>query len=153
MLATSNFISSADHCRITEYTLEFRLCGKQGCIVCAKIGFGVRMPEISIKGKNILGKLLRWMDLPVIYPLDKAHFLSIDNTRAYIDTKSLSLEEPMSNLPAVKEDEIMKKRLAKGKDKEKGQRFDMSKVRMELICDGCNAHQCLYSNKMVGVKV
>ena len=23
---------------------------------------------------------------------------------------------------------------------------------MELICDGCNAHRCVYSNKMVGVK-
>ena len=76
MLATSNFISSADHCRITEYTLEFRLCGKQGCIVCAKIGFGVRMPEISIKGKNILGELLRWFDLPVIKPIYKSCLLS-----------------------------------------------------------------------------
>ena len=23
---------------------------------------------------------------------------------------------------------------------------------MELICDGCNAHRCVYSNKMVGAK-
>ena len=23
---------------------------------------------------------------------------------------------------------------------------------MQLICDGCNAHQCVYSNKLVGSK-
>ena len=49
----SNFISSADHCRITKDTLEYCLCGKQGCIVCAKIRRGVRTPDISIKGNNI----------------------------------------------------------------------------------------------------
>ena len=46
----------------------------------------------------------------------------------------------------------MKKRLAKGKYKDKGRSFDMSKVKMELICNGCNAHRCVYSNKMVRVK-
>ena len=110
------------------------------------------MPDISIKVKNIRGELLRWMDLPMIDPLDKDNFLSIDKTRSYIDTKGPSLEELVINLPAVKEDTIMKKRLAKGKDKDKGRIFDRSKVRMELICDGCNAHQCVYSNKMVGGK-
>ena len=63
------------------------------------------------------------------------------------------MEELMRNIPAVKEDTILKKGLAIGKDKEKGRRFDRSRVRMELICDGCNAHRCVYSNKMVGVKV
>ena len=58
----------------------------------------------------------------------------------------------MSNLTAVKEDTIMKKRLAMGKDKDRGRIFDRSKVRMELSCDVCNAHQCVYSNKMVGSK-
>ena len=32
-----NFISSSDHFCITEYTLEYCLCVKQGCIVCSKI--------------------------------------------------------------------------------------------------------------------
>ena len=39
-----------------------------------------------------------------------------------------------------------------GKDKDKGRIFDRSKVRMELICDDCNSHQCVYSNKIVGSK-
>ena len=39
-----------------------------------------------------------------------------------------------------------------GKDKDKGRIFDRSKVQMELICDDCNAHQCVYSNKIVGSK-
>ena len=77
------------------------------------------MTDISIKGKNIRCELLQWMDIPVIKPLEKAHFCSIDKTRAYIDTKSPSLQELMSNLPAVKEDTITKKRLGKGKEKDK----------------------------------
>ena len=28
----------------------------------------------------------------------------------------------------------------------------MSNVRIELICGGCNAHRCVYYNKMVGSK-
>ena len=106
MLTISNFIPSADHFRITEHTLKYRLYGKQGCIVCAKIGRGVRTPDISIKGNNIRGELLRWMDLQVLDHLDKAHLLSIDNTRAYIDTTSPSLEYLMRNIPDVKEDTI-----------------------------------------------
>ena len=58
----------------------------------------------------------------------------------------------MINFPVVKEDTILKKRLAKLKENYKGEILDMSKVRMELICDGCNDHRCVYSNKMVGVK-
>ena len=73
------------------------------------------------------------MGLTVIDHIDKAHFLSINKTRAYIDTKILSLEEIMSNLPAMKEDNIMKKRLIMVKDKYKGQIFDRSKVRIELF--------------------
>ena len=42
--------------------------------------------------------------------------------------------------------------LAKGKEKDKGKSFDRPKVKMELICYSCNAHQCEYSNKMVGAK-
>ena len=108
------------------------------------------MPGIFIKGNNNRCKIMWWMDSPIIDPLDKANFLSINKTRAYIDTKSLSLEEMMSNLPDVKEDVILKKILAKGKEKYKGQSFDKTKIQMELICDGCNAHRCVYSNKMVG---
>ena len=51
--AISNFIQIANHCRITKYILEYCLCGKQGCIVCAKIGRCVITPGISIKGNNI----------------------------------------------------------------------------------------------------
>ena len=46
----------------------------------------------------------------------------------------------MINLPAVKQDTIMNKILAKGKDEEKGIIFDTSKILIKLICDGYNAH-------------
>ena len=88
----------------------------------------------------------------MINHLNKVNLLSIDKTRAYIDTNSPSLEELMINLPAVKEDAIPKKRLAMGKKNYKGRSLDRYKVQIELICDGCNAHQCVYYNKMVGAK-
>ena len=84
--------------------------------------------------------------------LNKARFFSIDKTWAYIDIRSPSIEEIMVNLLDVKEDTILKKRLAMVKYKDKGQSFDRYKVRMELICDGCNYRRCFYSNKMVGGK-
>ena len=80
------------------------------------------------------------MDLPVIDHINKYHFLSIDKTRACVDKKIPYLEELMSNLTAVKEDKILSKSLEMGKDKDKVQSVDRSKVRMELICDGYNAH-------------
>ena len=46
----------------------------------------------------------------------------------------------------------MKKSLAKEKDKDKRRIFDRSKVQMKVICDGCNARRCVYSNKTVGAK-
>ena len=114
MPSISNLISSVDHVCIIKYTLEYCLCGKKKFIVCAKIGRGIRTPAISIKGKNIWGELLQRMDLPVIELLNKAHLLSINKTRAYIDKNITSLEELMRNLPAVKEDTTMKKMIAKG---------------------------------------
>ena len=45
--------------------------------------------------------------------INKAHLLSINKTRAYIDKNSPSLEELTSNLPAVKEDTITNKKLAR----------------------------------------
>ena len=72
--------------------------------------------------------------------LDKDHFLYIDKAQAYIDTKRPYLEELMINIPDMKGDKITKKRLAMGKSRDKGRIFDRSKIRIELICDGCNAH-------------
>ena len=88
------------------------------------------------------------MDLPVIDRINKDNFFSIHKTRAYIGTNIPPLEELTSSLPAVKEDIIMKKSLAMVKDKEKGRSFDSPKDQIELIRDGCDAHRCVYSNKM-----
>ena len=85
-------------------------------------------------------------------PSRRDHLLSINTTRAKTETKILSLEELTRNIADVKEDKILNKRLAKGNDKDKGQSFDSSKFQMDLICDGCIAHQFLYINKMVEAK-
>ena len=58
----------------------------------------------------------------------------------------------MRNLPAVKQDTIIKKSIAKEKDKDRGEIFDSSKVQMKLLCDGLNFHRFVYSNKKFRAK-
>lgn len=88
----------------------------------------------------------------MVDPTNRVHFLSYDRTQSYIDTKSPSVEELMSNLPTVKEDTNQKEMLAKSKVKDKSRSVDRSKVRMELICDRYGAHRYVYSKVMVGAK-
>ena len=84
MPSISNCISSFDHFRITKYTLEYCLCANQGCIVCAEIEHGVITPNISIKGNNVRGEIMRWMYLPIIDHLDKGSFhIYIQDTGLY----------------------------------------------------------------------
>lgn len=45
---------------------------------------------------------------------------------------------------------ILKRKIAKRKEMDKEKSFDRSKVRMVLICYGCGAPRCVYSNKMIG---
>ena len=43
---------------------------------------------------------------------------------------------------------MLKIRLVEAKETDKGKRFHSSKVQMESMCDGCEAFQYVYSNKM-----
>ena len=59
---------------------------------------------------------------------DKNHFFSIEKTQLYIDTQNPSLEVLMSNLPVAKENTILKRKITKRKEMNKGKSFDRSKV-------------------------
>lgn len=83
--------------------------------------------------KNTRDEVLRWMDLPIINPINKVHFLSYDETRLYIDNKKPSVSEFVSKLYSINEVISKTKRLSIGKEKDKGKMFNISKVRILLI--------------------
>ena len=120
MSLISKFTKKCDHYCITEYTLECCICGKHGCDICARIGRGVRTPNIDVNGKNIRDEVLRVMDLPIIDPSNKDHFLSYDETRLYIDNKKPSVNELISNLSSANKVTSKTKRLSIAKKRIKG---------------------------------
>ena len=75
MKLIAQFLNCEKHCRITPWSLEYRLCGKVGCEICIGIGRGVRAPDITIGGKNVRQEILSWLVLPVLNE-DHTHYLS-----------------------------------------------------------------------------
>ena len=70
-------------------------------VIFKKIDRCVRTPNINVNGISICNERLSWMDLPIIDPINKDHFLSYDKTRLYIHYKKPSVCKIMSNLPSV----------------------------------------------------
>lgn len=70
-------------------------------VIFKKIDRYVRTPNINVNGISICNERLNWMDLPIIDPINKDHFLSYDKTRLYIHYKKPSVCKIMSNLPSV----------------------------------------------------
>ena len=130
------------------FTLEFRLCGKDGCTICAKIGRGVRTPDVQVGDCNLRQEALRWLDLPVPNPSDPDHYLSPKEARVKNDKKSLS--SLLKHLPTTKDDTEEKKSIQRSKAIDKGKAFAASKVRSVVECDGCGAWRCIYSSSAVG---
>ena len=77
-------LESPDHCCITPFTFELRLCGKTGCAICASIGRTPKTPNVVVQGTNLRNEMLRWIDLPVLDPYDKEHFLPPQQAREAI---------------------------------------------------------------------
>ena len=96
-------IKSFDYFHITEYTLEYHICDKYGCDICARIDRSIRTSNIDANGKTFRDEVCRWMDLPIIYLINKDHFFVNDGTGLYIDNKKPSINELVSNLPLAKE--------------------------------------------------
>ena len=67
-------LESSDHCRQTPYTFELRLCGKDGCNICARINRTPRTPNVMVNGKNLRAETIRWLDLPIPNPSDGDHY-------------------------------------------------------------------------------
>ena len=130
------FIKSPDHCRRTEYTVEFRLCGKPNCDICKKVGRSVRTPNVTVNGHNLRNEMLRFTTLPVPNEDDPDHYLPSAEARKHIEDNNLSAEDLKKHLPTKLNTEA-KKAVAEGKAKDKQHDFHATKVRATADCFPC----------------
>ena len=127
-------LESPDHCRITPFTFELRLCGKTGCAIFASIGQTPKTPIVVVQRKNLLDKMLRWIDLPVPNPSDKEHFLPPQQAREAI-SKGLTFDKLKDFIPNAKDNSKEKNHVkeANKADRKRGKdAFHASKVRGKL---------------------
>ena len=149
----AEFFANVGHCRVTEYSVEFRLCGVNNCNLCTRVGRSVRTPNIEVNGRNLRQEALRFMTLPVENVDDKEHYLPPAEAREYAERNNLSLDDLLRFIPdAKKNDTETKKAVDAGKKKDKTHTFHPTKVRAIGSCSSCAAKRCIYSDKMVGNK-
>ena len=143
------FIKSPDHCRRTEYTVEFRLCGKPNCDICKKVGRSVRTPNVTVNGQNLRNEMLRFTTLPVPNEDDPDHYLPSAEARKHIEDNNLSAEDLKKHLPTKLNTEE-KKAVAEAKAKDKQHDFHATKVRATADCSLCGAVRVICSKNKVG---
>ena len=116
MSKIEDFFTSSKHCRMTEYTLEFRLCQKNDCSICVRIRRTVRSPSIEVDGYNFQNEILFWMNLPIIEQNNNNHFMSPKLGKKYIDSKNPSIEDLLKAFHKSKEDTKEKQAIANAKN-------------------------------------
>ena len=135
---------------MTEYTLEFRLCGAVDCNTYKLVGRSVRTPDVDVGEKNLRKEVLRWMTLPVENKDDTKHFLPPEEARKHIDSTNPTLKDLLSVIPNAKATTVEKKIMEERKKKDKHNTFNATKVRAVADCDVCGASRAVLSAKKVG---
>ena len=137
------------HCRRTDYSLEFRLCGVLNCAICGRIGRSVRTLDVVVNGMNMREEILRFNSLPIDDPADKDHYMSPAAAREYIVSNNLTLDDMKKFIPGAKLDRNAEQ-LKKRREKDSRHNFHPSKVRGIAECGSCRASRCIYSNTLLG---
>ena len=88
-----------EHCRITEYALEYRICGKNGCEMCIKIVRSVKTQNINVYDINIQNEVY----LPIVDSINKDQFFSYEKNGLYIENNKSPVCELMTNLTHAKD--------------------------------------------------
>ena len=140
------FLSCPKHAKITDYAIEYKLCGEEGCNLCP------RMPRVkSIGDDELTREVLGLCPLPRLDAEGKT-FLPIDECQKLLD-KGATLAEELKDLERVRDefkekDTIQQERVLK--DKELMKSINWTKVRFLLRCDDCKAVRCVFSRWAVG---
>ena len=113
------FFTSSKHCRMREYSVEFRFCQENDCSICARMGRTARSPSIEVDVYNFQNEILHWMDLSIIEQNNNNHFMSPKLGRQYTDSKNPSIENLLKALPKSKEGTKEKQAIVNAKKKNK----------------------------------
>ena len=65
MPSISEFWNCPKHCRLTDYSVEFKLCTDLSCKLCKKFGRLSCTPNVKVKNCDLCDKVLRFMTLSV----------------------------------------------------------------------------------------
>ena len=145
------FVNCSKHCRITEFTVEFRLCDKSDCDLCKCVGRKVRTPDVDVGGTNLRKELMCFMTLPIRNPDDTSHYLPPQDARRYIEQNNVTADESRKMIPNSKQN-------SKDRDweewrrKDKEHTWEATKVRETAKCKVCGANRCIFSKSAVGSK-
>ena len=89
------------------------------------------------------GDTTRWLDLPIVNPDDRDHFLSAMEARAHIEENNVEFSALKQFLPAGKANLDEQKSIKFSKEQDKGCSFIASKVRASVCCDRCAARRVI----------
>jgi len=143
-------LNDEKHCQSSEYMIQFKLCGEDGCDLCSLIGRKVRTP--ATVDMALHHHALSFVNLPVPNPMDKEHYLPPKETTAHIINNKISHSDLESFLPSLakSDGESKKKKEDKTEDAKFRNMFKVTKARRTLTCGNCTAPRVAYSMYAVG---
>ena len=144
-------LSDKDHVQMSEYCIQIRTCGIEGCSICKLFGRGLRVPETNDgRLKELVSSFL---PLPIPDPTDQDHYLNPKETIAHVKRFDLCFEEQKKFLPQLvkkhKDPELVRDRKI-DQDIQKKKLFKRNKVRRTIQCTNCPMVRVIYSMYQVG---
>ena len=104
MPITNSFLTSTEHCRITEFTFELMMCGNEGCTIFSRIKRKVRTKNVEVNGYSIFQEMILWMDLPVPNTKYRENFIAPAEARQCTNTNNTLFERLKQFMPDEKSD-------------------------------------------------
>ena len=93
-----NLLGDPNHCQITDYPFELRVCGDPECKLCPNRGIRTPVTDDMELRKRVLG----FLPLPIQEPTNEAKFLSTEKAVAIVDG-GMDRHEQLKSLPVLGE--------------------------------------------------
>ena len=141
-----DFLCCPKHCKVSDYMLEYKLCGEPGCELCP------RKPRVlQMNNEELTREVLNFVPLPRV-DSDASTYLPFDECQRLVDNGA-TLTDELCDLKRVRDDfaknddEHVER---KKRDSEKTAITNWTKVRMIQKCDECGAPRCFFSRYAPG---
>ena len=138
-----NLLGGPNHCQITDYTFELRVCGDPECKLCPNRGIRTPVTDDMELRKRVLG----FLPLPIQDPTNEAKILSTEKAVAMVDG-GMDRHEQLKSLSVLGEQNDEKILLKENREKDKKLTpafFHFSKVRHIIWCGECGAPRAVCS--------